>query len=262
MEASDTVIKILIIDNNAEDREFIRKTFSDKNYSIESVDDGDKALEATEKFSPNLIFVNPNIDGLSGAGLCAALRTMELEPRPSIVLIVDENSSEEDGAVFKLLESGADDIVAKPFTSVELSARARSQLNFSGCYNDITADNKNLKSILEITNAIGDTLDTAEILNIIVNHVARVLDAYRCSIVLVGEGDKGYVLVSHEAPEVRDLQIDLGKYPEIREVIRTRAPLSVDDVKQHPLMEEVGELVRDLDYTSVLVVPWPLRSIR
>jgi diguanylate cyclase (GGDEF)-like protein len=72
---------------------------------------------------------------------------------------------------------------------------------------------------------------------------------------MVGEGDKGYVLVSHDAPEVRDLQIDLGKYPEIREVIRTRAPISLDDVKKHPLMKEVGDLIKDLDYTSVMVVP-------
>ncbi|VAV84023.1 hypothetical protein MNBD_DELTA01-481 [hydrothermal vent metagenome] len=256
MDKNASVIRILVVDDNAQNLAFIRDAFSGKNYIIESTDDGDKAPAMLGQLVPNLIFVNPWIRGLSGQGLCAALRILDLDPRPAIILIYDEKEGKEvNEEILGFLDGGADDIIRLPLNKTDLYARARAQLNFSKCYRDIIVDNQNLKSILEITNAIGDTLDTSEILDIIVNHVASVLDAHRCSIVMVGEGDKGYVLVSNDAPEVRDLQIDLGRYPEIREVIRTRDPVSLDDVKTHPLMKEVGELIMDLDYTSIMVVP-------
>jgi len=256
MVRNDSVIRILVVDDNERNLASIRDAFSGANYLIESTDDGDKAPAMVGELAPNLIFVNPRVRGLSGLGLCAALRILDLDPRPAIILIFDEKDDNEvNEEILGLLDGGADDIIRLPLNKTDLYARARAQLNFCKCYQDISIDNQNLKSILEITNAIGDTLDTSEILDIIVNHVADVLDAHRCSIVMVGEGDKGYVLVSNDAPEVRDLQIDLGRYPEIREVIRTRDPISLDDVKTHPLMKEVGELIMDLDYTSIMVVP-------
>jgi len=256
MDKSASVIRILVVDDNKQNLASIRDAFSGENYLIESTDDGDKAPAMVGELTPNLIFVNPWIRGLNGLGLCAALRILDIEPRPAIILISDEKDSMEvNEEILSFLDGGADDIICLPLNKTDLYARARAQLNFCKCFKDISTDNKNLKSILEITNAIGDTLDTSEILDIIVNRVADVLGAYRCSIVMVGEGDKGYVLVSSDAPEVRDLQIDLGRYPEIREVIRTRDPISLDDVKTHPLMQEVGDLIRDLEYTSIMVVP-------
>jgi len=256
MDNIASVIRILIVDDNAQNVASISDAFGGENYHIESIDSGDKAPALVTKLKPDLIFVNPWISGLSGSGLCAALRVLELEPRPAIILISEEKDKKEiNEEILTFLDGGADDIICLPLNKTDLYARARAQLNFCKCYHDISIDNQNLKSILEITNAIGDTLDTSEILDIIVHHVARVLDAYRCSIVMVGEGDKGYVLVSNDAPEVKDLQIDLGRYPEIREVIRTRDPISLDDIKTHPLMQEVGDLIKDLDYTSIMVVP-------
>lgn len=256
MRENTAAIRILVVDDGSQNLAFIRDAFSGDNYLIESVDNGDNAPGVAGRFTPDLIFINPLVSGLNGRALCGALRTMELAPRPAIILIFDEKSGKEATEdIFKTLNGGADDIVCLPLDKTDLLARARAQLNFAKCYKDICVDNKNLKSILEITNAIGDTLDTSEILDIIVTHVARVLDAYRCSVVLVGEGDKGYVLVSHEAPEVKNLQIDLGKYPEIREVIRTRAPIYLNEVGKHPLMEEVNDIAKDLESASVMVVP-------
>ena len=256
MDKNASVISVLIVDDNKENVASVRDAFNGDKYLVESIDDGDKAPAVAAKLAPNLIFVNPSIKGLNGLALCAALRMLELEKRSAIILIYEDNGHTEVNAeTIALLDAGADDVVRLPINKTDLYARAHAQLNFCKCYEDICTDNKNLKHILDITNAIGDTLDTSEILETIVNHVARVLDAYRCSIVMVGEGDKGYVLVSNDAPEVRDLQIDLCKYPEIREVIRTRDPVSMDDVTQHPLMQEVGDLIRDLEYTSIMVVP-------
>jgi hypothetical protein len=51
---------------------------------------------------------------------------------------------------------------------------------------------------------------------VIVNKVAA--DGGRTSILIVKD-DEGYVLASHEDPSLRELRIDLSKYPEIKEVI-------------------------------------------
>ena len=119
----------------------------------------------------------------------------------------------------------------------------------------IAEDKRNLETILAITGAMSATLDPSEVLNIIVNKVAGVTEAVRCSIVLIVKDDEGYVLATHEDPAVRELKLDLSKYPEIKEVISTKAPLALDDVINHPLMAGVKNRIADLKDMSILIVP-------
>jgi two-component system cell cycle response regulator len=122
-------------------------------------------------------------------------------------------------------------------------------------YREIDEDKRNLESILAISNAVTATLDPSEVLKIIVNRVAEVTTALRCSIVLIAQGDEGYVIATNDDPTVDGLRIDLAKYPEIKEVVNTKSPLEVDDILTHPLMAGVQDKIKGLKDMSVLIVP-------
>lgn len=122
--------------------------------------------------------------------------------------------------------------------------------------NKKTVEKKAIENILAITTAVSSSLDISEIFGIIVNRVTETLEAIDCSIVLMEKGGgAGTVLESFKKLPTDDLQIDINKYPEIKKVLETRAPLSITDIANHPLMRGVQSSVKDLSEISALIIP-------
>jgi len=153
-----------------------------------------------------------------------------------------------------VLSAGADDFIMHPVSGDELCARVKEQLKKQGDNSRFKADKDNLHSLLEITSAIATSLNPGEVFKTIVTRVAEATGAERCSIVLVTR-QEGYVLASHDAPELKDQKIDLAKYPEIIEAIKTKDPMIIDDITTNPLMIGVRDSVKGLEGKSLLLVP-------
>jgi two-component system, sensor histidine kinase ChiS len=113
--------------------------------------------------------------------------------------------------------------------------------------------------LLEITQAATSSLELGQILKIAVEKVGRVLPMDRCSIVLVdGSGDaasNATVMATFERPDLQPLAIDLARYPELRQSLRTREATYVADALSDPLMEEVRPYIAPLGVKSILVQP-------
>ena len=85
---------------------------------------------------------------------------------------------------------------------------------------------------------------------------SSIIPAQRCSMLFVdAEAHRCYVIASHDDPRLKMLEIDLRKYPEVREAIQTRNPVLVQNAPDDPVMAEVRELLKNLDFRSILVVP-------
>ena len=73
---------------------------------------------------------------------------------------------------------------------------------------------------------------------------------------MVREDDNfGYVMASNDDPDLNGLKIDLGKYPEIQETIRTGKPILINNVSKHPIMAAVRPYIERLGFNSLLVLP-------
>ncbi len=244
--------RILIVDDDKLTGTMLREILSTEGYNAKYVTSGEAALEEVEAWHPELILLDLVMPGMSGGEVCSAIREAQLPIRPSIVIV---SSRGDKSVIADALSRGADDFIVKPVDELELLARIKAHLRISGFYAEVEEDKTNLETILEITNALGETLDSSEILGQIVNRVAEITHAVRCSIVLVGKDDEGYVLVSHDNSDVRNLRIDLSRYPEILEVLSIKESLAVEDMTNHPLMSSVKQHIKGLDGMSVLVVP-------
>ncbi|MBI5561022.1 MAG: diguanylate cyclase [Deltaproteobacteria bacterium] len=244
--------KILIIDDDNLTSVMVEAMLRSYDFQTRRAPNGTKGIEAARQWRPDLILLDivmPDVDGLT---VCEAIRGVEFSQRPSVIITSSKGDKK---MIAEALHRGADDFIVKPADELELIARISAQLRIAGLLKESEEDRRNTETILAITEAMGTTLDSTEILDIIVKKVAECVGAVRCSIVLLKTRDEGYVLVSHEDPKVRDLKIDLKKYPEILEVIRTKTPLVVEDMASHPLMNPVREWIRKLEFMSVLVIP-------
>src|SRR5439155_870310 len=65
----------------------------------------------------------------------------------------------------------------------------------------------------------------------------------------------GTGVAASDEPEARGRQIDLALYPEIREVIITRAALIIDDAQGHPLLDPVRGRIEEQGISAIAVIP-------
>jgi signal transduction histidine kinase/DNA-binding response OmpR family regulator len=110
---------VLIADDNADMRAYLRELLC-ACYVVETVGDGETALECARRRRPDLILSDVMMPRLGGVGLLRAVRSDE-RLRTVPVVLLSARADEE--AHSEALEAGADDYLIKPFSARELSAR-------------------------------------------------------------------------------------------------------------------------------------------
>jgi len=109
--------KILVVDDDPAIRNLISRFLSQKNYQIESADNGKTALEIFAKFNPDLVILDVNLPDALGYNLCE-----EMQNRTDVfVLMLTSRTDTEDKAIG--FRKGADDYLTKPFDLQELEFR-------------------------------------------------------------------------------------------------------------------------------------------
>jgi two-component system response regulator ResD len=114
--------RILVVDDDPTVAEVVVRYLERDGYVVESVGDGEAAVESARTSRPRLVVLDLMLPGLDGLEVCRRLR--ELAPVPIVMLTA--RGEEEDRVVG--LELGADDYLTKPFSPRELMARVRAVL--------------------------------------------------------------------------------------------------------------------------------------
>src|SRR6266550_4501239 len=94
-------------------------------------------------------------------------------------------------------------------------------------------------AMVDILHEVTDSLKPDEMYHILARRVARALNISKCSMVLAKPGDhQGVVVAAYENPMLRNLQIELARYPEIRTAVSSGRLVLVEDVATDPLYED------------------------
>jgi putative two-component system response regulator len=115
--------KILIVDDDADNRNLMSEFLSLHCYETVMAGDGQTALEQFERSDPDLVLLDVVMPLLGGLEVCSRLKA---DPRSRLtpVVLVTGLSATEDRV--RGLEVGADDFLTKPLDPSELLARVRS----------------------------------------------------------------------------------------------------------------------------------------
>jgi len=115
---------------------------------------------------------------------------------------------------------------------------------------------RELLTLLDILDAITSSLDLYHVTGTIVRKITTLIPATRCSMLLIEQpSERCFVMASHDDPNLRMLEIDLKKYPEVRRAVETRQPVMIRDIASDPLLESVRDGLKHLDFLSIMVVP-------
>jgi two-component system cell cycle response regulator len=244
--------KLLIIGTDITSGSRLDEMLRKEGYDVLTVASGSEGIEAARDWKPGLILLDIVLPDIDGRRVLEAIRNLKPADRLPII-VVSEKTDEK--TVVDALAWGADVFIAKPVDEAELVARINAQERICEFCRKIEEDKHTLESILDITCAISATLDSSEVLDMVVNKVATSIeDVVRCSIMLLSAKD-GYVLACHDNPEAKGLRFDLKRYPEIERAVSTGQPVTAEDITNHPLMQGVKEHLKGLEGMSVVVVP-------
>ena len=115
---------------------------------------------------------------------------------------------------------------------------------------------RDLSLLLELTGRYTEALDAQMLLYDVTRRLAEAMDIPRASMVMIDETHTyGYVVAASDDATLKDLKIELARYPEIRETVRTNKPVIVEDAPSHPLLEGVKTEVAARGYRTIACLP-------
>jgi two-component system cell cycle response regulator len=175
-----------------------------------------------------------------GARLAEAVRELATAPQfgaaPVIVLVADGGAE----ALADALQAGAQDAMASPVHFGELRARIDADLRNRRELQEARGALRTRDLLFDIFQEVSAALRADEIFQTLVRRVGQAFGLTHCSFVLTAPGDdKGRVVAVYENPAIRDLRVELERYPEIQEAIRTERPVIIHDVREHPLFDAI-----------------------
>src|SRR5437667_224197 len=228
--------KILVADDDQSLVRTLTWILKENGYEVVTAPGGEGLLGKLEDERPNLLLLDimmPKVDGLQ------LLARMKADDRFRDVPVPMISSMPPEEATVKSLGLGAADFISKPFRVRELLARVKAHIRSAQELARARDEAQSRAAIVDILHEVTDSRKPDEIYHILVRRVARVLQISKCSMVLAKPGDQlGVVVAAYENPMLRNLQIELVRYPEIQRALTTSRSVLVEDVTTDPLYQE------------------------
>ncbi len=255
--------KILVADDDQALSRTLSWILKDNGYEVVTVPGGEGVMEHLMADQFDLLLLDimmPKVDGLQ------LLERVKGEPSLGDLPVLMISSMQPEEATVKSLGMGASDFIAKPFRVRDLLARVKAHLRVGRELNQARAEARSRTEMVDILQEVTASLKPDEIYQILVRRVARGLRISKCSIIIANPGDEvGTVVAANENPMLGNLQVDLLRYPEIRQATRTGQMVHVRDVLTDPLYAEIrqeweaeGVMVPT---RSVIAIPFNLREM-
>ena len=125
LELDLTGSRVLIADDNEQNRELLDAYLADEDYQILVAHDGAETLQVVRDQQPDLILLDIMMPRMSGYEVCEQLKA---DPEFSGIPVLMVTALNEMGDIEKAVDAGCDDFLTKPVNQLELRTRVRSLL--------------------------------------------------------------------------------------------------------------------------------------
>src|SRR3954470_21921523 len=116
---------VLIVDDNLQNIELLQAFLESLPVKLVTAHDGVEALEAVDRYNPDLILLDIMMPRMSGFQVCRRLKS---DPKTRDIQILMVTALNELGDIEQASECGTDDFVSKPVNKFELLTRVKSLL--------------------------------------------------------------------------------------------------------------------------------------
>lgn len=186
---------VLVADDETTTTAMLHHILSRAGYRVESVHDGQAALDAVERLQPDILLLDVLMPVLNGF---ETLRQLRENPATMLlpVIIITANAREP-ADVARGLRLGANDYIQKPFAPLELLARIESNLRSHRLESALQERTNELEALLHVSDTLNSRVTGADLLEAVVEVVQQLLPESAAMVLRLN--DKGQVAGSYSA---------------------------------------------------------------
>ncbi len=244
--------EILVYETDKEVLKFLKTFFREKKeYAVRFLQKNEGALKKAivSKQPDALILSSP--DGLRH------VKPSEV-PCP-IVALISTNVTQ---GIQSAVKSDVECYLLKPFYREEFDQKLRMLVDRRSWIENLYEDNDDFYALLELATLASSSLKPKELLYLIVKKISEIIKVTRCSMISIGVENQRFadIVSSFETPDIKNLKIDLQKYPEIRKALSVKKVVVIKDAQKDPLMKEVRDIIAPIGIRSIIVIPVVFRT--
>ncbi|HEY3288374.1 MAG TPA: diguanylate cyclase [Gemmatimonadaceae bacterium] len=270
--------RVLVVDDDEGVRRSLATALGDVGCVVREATDAASMRLLLTEWEPTLLLLDASLPDGEGTQLLQELKAGNGTRELPVILLASRLPDELTELALGL---GAADVLRKPFRPRELVARVQAQLRLHALLrttqaallsaedelNRVREDSENRRKLVDILHEVTGDLSSDEIYHILARRVARALSLSRCSVILARPGDKvGVVATAFDNPAIRNWEINLDAYPEIRAALEHGHPVLVEDLHTSPLYEDLrrewAANGTQVPIRSVIALPFTLGKVQ
>ena len=178
--------KILVVDDEASQRDLLNLVLSEEGYHVETVSSGEEAVEKVEDSFYSLVIMDMKMGGMGG--LEALKRIKDISPAVQVLIVTAYASV---NTAVDAMRSGALNYLTKPIDLEELKLQVEKTIHFS----QLVSENESLRAqvagAFEASRIIGKSARILEIFDTL-----RMVAPTEATVLLLGESGTGKELVA------------------------------------------------------------------
>src|SRR5690348_522794 len=120
---------------------------------------------------------------------------------------------------------------------------------------ELQRERDHLVAIVDILQEISSSLHFVDILQSIARKLGDAFGLDRCAIFLAGEKDEVRLVASYEDPTIRNLVVDLNRYPELKRAFESKETVFIPDASNDPMLRSIKSTLDTRNVRSIVVVP-------
>jgi GAF domain-containing protein len=120
---------------------------------------------------------------------------------------------------------------------------------------ELQRERDHLVAVVDILQEISSSLHFVDILQSIARKLGDAFGLDRCTIFLAGEKDEVRLVASYEDPTLRNVVVDLNRYPELQRAFESKETVFIPDATNDPMLRSVKSMLDARKVRSIVVVP-------
>jgi len=120
---------------------------------------------------------------------------------------------------------------------------------------ELQKERDHLVAVVDILQDVSGSLHFVDILQSIARKLGDAFGLDRCTIFLASEQDEVRLVASYEDPTLRNLVVDLNRYPELRRAFESKETVFIPDATNDPMLRSVKSQLDLRNVRSIVVVP-------
>jgi len=129
-----TTAKILVVDDNAQNRALAQATLEDEGYQVILAETGEQGIQAVQNERPDCVLLDVRMPGTDGFTVCSRIRAL---PEGSDTPVVFLTALRDVDTFDRALRAGGDDFLTKPVRPTELVLRVQAALRLRRMHTDL-----------------------------------------------------------------------------------------------------------------------------